>query len=175
MNPDTLAELAVRFGALSLAAIGGVNAIITEIQRVVVEVEGWMSNVEFAQAFAIAQAAPGPNLLIVSLIGWKVQGLAGALVATFAICAPSSALTFAVSHAWDRFREAPLRGAIQQGLAPLTVGLVLASGFILARTVDERLPAMLLTLASVMVVVGTRLHPLWVLAAGAALGALGLV
>ena len=76
-------------------------------------------------------------MLIVSVIGWKVDGFLGALVCTVAICAPSSALTFAIAHVWDRFRDAPLRKAIQHGLAPVTVGLVLASGFILARTVDH--------------------------------------
>jgi chromate transporter len=173
--PPVLAELALQFGILSLLAIGGVNAIIPEIQRRVVEVEGWLTNVDFAQAFAIAQAAPGPNLLIVSLIGWKAAGFAGALVATLAICGPSSALTYGVAAVWDRFREAPLRLAAQQGLAPVTVGLVLASGFILARTVDEGLAAGLVTVATVVVAMTTRLHPLWLLAAGAAAGAVGWV
>jgi chromate transporter len=109
--------------------------------------------------------------LIVSLIGWKVDGFLGALVTTVAICAPSSALTFAVAHVWDRFRDAPLRKAIQYGLAPVTVGLVLASGFILARTVDQSAIAVGLTAATAVLALATRLHPLWLLAAGAAVGA----
>jgi len=135
MISSVLTELAWQFALLSFLAIGGVNTLIPEIHRRVVDVEHWMTDTDFAQAFAIAQAAPGPNLLIVSLIGWKVSGVLGALVATAAICIPSSLLTFAVAHVWDRFREAPLRAAIQHGLAPVTVGLVLATGYILARTV----------------------------------------
>ena len=175
MIPPVLVELAWQFGLLSFLAIGGVNALIPEIHRRVVEMEHWMTNADFAQAFAIAQAAPGPNMLIVSVIGWKVAGVAGALVATLAICAPSSMLTYAVALVWDRFRDAPLRGAIQQGLAPVTVGLVLASGYILARTADQTWAAFAITGVTVALVLVTRVHPLWFLGAGALLGALGVV
>ncbi|MDQ6916731.1 MAG: chromate transporter [Pseudomonadota bacterium] len=175
MITPVLAELAWQFGLLSFLAIGGVNALLPEIHRRVVEMEHWMTDADFAQAFAIAQAAPGPNLLIVSVIGWKVSGVLGALVATGAICVPSSALTFAVAHIWDRFRDAPLRIAIQYGLAPVTVGLVLASGYILARTVDQTWIALVITTATVALMLGTRLHPLVLLAAGAALGIAGVV
>jgi chromate transporter len=175
MITSALAELAWQFSLLSLLAIGGVNALIPEIHRRVVEMEHWMTDADFAQAFAIAQAAPGPNMLIVSVIGWKVSGVLGALVATVAICLPSSALTFAVAHIWDRFREAPLRVAIQNGLAPATVGLVLASGYILARTVDHSWAAFAITGATVAITLTTRLHPLVLLGIGAALGVAGFV
>ena len=170
MNLPLLADLVQQFALLSFLAIGGVNALLPEIHRRVVESAHWLTDADFSQAFAIAQAAPGPNLLIVSLIGWKVQGFLGALVSTVAICAPSSALTFAVAHVWDRFRDAPLRKAIQHGLAPVTVGLVLSSGCILARTVDHSAIAGGLTVATVVLALATRLHPLWMLAGGAALG-----
>ena len=173
--PQVLIELAEQFGALSFLAIGGVNALIPEIHRRVVDVYQWMSNAEFAQAFAISQASPGPNMLIVSVIGWKVYGFLGALVATLAICAPSSVLTFAVAHVWDRFRDAPLRAAIQRGLAPVTVGLVLASGYVLARAADETLAAYSVTFATALLALITRVHPLWFLGVAAALGAVGLV
>jgi chromate transporter len=175
MIPPVLFELARQFALLSFLAIGGVNALIPEIHRRVVEVQHWMTNSDFSQAFAIAQAAPGPNMLIVSVIGWKVAGVAGALVATVAICAPSSVLTYAVALVWDRFRDAPLRVAIQYGLAPLTVGLVLASGYILARTVDQTVAAFAITGMTVALTLATRIHPLWFLGAGALLGALGIV
>lgn len=175
MIPPVLVELAKQFGLLSFLAIGGVNALIPEIHRRVVDVEQWITNADFAQAFAISQAAPGPNLLIVSVIGWKVYGFLGALVATLAICAPSSVLTFGIAHIWDRFRDAPLRAAIQRGLAPVTVGLVLASGYILTRTADATWGAYALTGATAVLALATRLHPLWLLAVAAALGALGVV
>jgi chromate transporter len=104
-----------------------------------------------------------------------VSGVLGALVATIAICLPSSALTFAVAHIWDRFREAPLRAAIQHGLAPVTVGLVLASGYILARTADQTWAAVAITGATLAVTLTTRLHPLVLLGVGAALGVAGFV
>ena len=110
--------------------------LIPEIHRRVVDMEHWLTDAEFAQAFAISQASPGPNMLIVSVIGWKVYGFLGALVATLALCLPSSVLTYGISHVWNRFRDAPLRAAIQRGLAPVTVGLVLASGYVLVRTTD---------------------------------------
>ena len=173
--PQVLIELAEQFGALSFLAIGGVNALIPEIHRRVVDVYQWMSNAEFAQAFAISQASPGPNMLIISVIGWKVYGFLGALVATLAICAPSSVLTFAVAHVWDRFRDAPLRAAIQRGLAPVTVGLVLASGYVLARAADETVAAYSVTLATALLALITRVHPLLFLGVAAALGAVGVV
>jgi chromate transporter len=170
-----LIELARMFALLSFLAIGGVNALIPEIHRRVVDVQHWLTDADFAQAFAIAQAAPGPNMLIISVIGWKVDGFVGALVATLAICAPSSVLTFAVAHIWYRFRDAPLRIAIQHGLAPITVGLVASSGYILAHTVDQSWTALAITVTTVVLVLATRIHPIWLLAAGAAVGALGLV
>ena len=79
---DVLWEIAWRFSSLSLLAIGGINALLPEIHRVVVDVEGWMTSAEFADLFALAQIAPGPNAMVVSLIGWKAAGVLGAFVAT---------------------------------------------------------------------------------------------
>jgi chromate transport protein ChrA len=87
---DLLFEIAWRFASLSLLAIGGINALLPEFHRVVVDVEGWMTSAEFADLFALAQLAPGPNAMVVSLLGWKVAGIPGAFVATIAACGPSS-------------------------------------------------------------------------------------
>jgi chromate transporter len=125
--------------------------------------------------FALSQAAPGPNVLIVSLIGWKVAGVAGGIVSMLAMCGPSFVLTYQIARAWDRFRDAPLRVAIERGLAPVTVGLILASGYVLTRTTDHSWLAYALTAATLVVALATRVHPLWALAVGAALGAAGLV
>lgn len=175
MIPPLLLELALQFLLLSLLSFGGANAIIPEIHLRVVEIEHWLTEADFAQMFALSQAAPGPNVLIVSLVGWKVAGVAGALVAMSAMCVPSSVLTYYVARAWDRFRDAPLRIAIQRALAPVTVGLILASGYVLTRTGGDAWPAYAITGATLVVLLTTRLHPLWLLAAGAALGAFGLV
>jgi len=175
MMPPPLLELALQFAVLSLLSFGGANAVIPEIHLRVVDVMGWMTDGDFSQAFALSQAAPGPNVLIVTLIGWKVAGAAGALVATFAMCGPSSLLTYGVARVWDRFREAPLRIAIEQALAPVTVGLVLASGYVLTRTTADGWPAYALTATAALLAVTTRLHPLWLLAAAAVLGAADVV
>jgi chromate transporter len=173
--PPVLAELGLQFLVLSLLSFGGANAIIPEMHRRAVELEHWMNDADFAQLFALSQAAPGPNVLIVSLIGWKVAGVIGGLVAMGAMCAPSSLLTYYVAHAWERFRDHPLRIAIQRALAPVTVGLVLASGYVLARASDDAWAAYAVTAATFALSLATRVHPLWLLAVAATLGALGFV
>ena len=175
MSESPLFELATQFLGLSLLSIGGANAIIPEIHLRVVETLHWMTDSDFAQLFALSQAAPGPNVLIVSLVGWKVAGVTGAVVAMLAMCGPSSALTYWFTQVWDRFRDAPWRIAIERGLAPVTVGLVLSSGYVLTRTTDHSLPAYAVTGLTLLLVLTTRWHPLWWLAAAAGLGALGVV
>jgi chromate transporter len=168
-----LAELAWRCAALSLVAIGGINAILPEIHRVVVEVEGWMTSAEFAELFALAQLAPGPNAMVVALIGWKVAGIAGAFVATVAICGPSSVVCYVTLHWWERMRESPLRGVVQRALAPVAIGLILASGYTLARGADRTVVAAAITALAAVAIAFTRVNPVWVLAAAALIGAAG--
>ena len=176
MIPPVLAELTAQFLLLSMISIGGANAIIPEIHRRVVDVQHWMTDADFAQLFALSQAAPGPNVLIVSLIGWKVAGVIGGVVAMLAMSGPSSLLTYGVAHAWERFRDAPWRIAIQRGLAPVTVGLILASGYVLTRTADQSSwVAYALTGVTLVVSLTSRLHPLWLLGAAGIVGAMGWV
>ena len=175
MNVGILVEVARQFLELSLLSIGGANAILPEIQRRAVDIEGWMTNADFAQLFALSQAAPGPNVLIVSLVGWKAAGVAGAFVAMLAMCAPSSVLTYQVARAWERFRDARWRIATQAAVAPVTVGLVLASGYVLTRTIDHDWPAYAATATTTLVALRSRLHPLWLLGVAAVLGAAGVI
>ena len=172
MISPVLYELATQFMTLSLLSIGGANAIIPEIHLRAVEIEHWMTDADFAQMFALSQAAPGPNVLIVSLVGWKAAGVAGALVAMLAMCAPSSLLTYHFARVWDRFRAAPLRIAIQTALAPVTVGLIVASGYVLTRTIDHEWRDYAITGTTLLLAMTTRLNPLWMLAGAAAIGAL---
>jgi chromate transporter len=175
MNVTVLGEVARQFLLLSLLSIGGANAIIPEIHLRAVEIKGWMTDQDFSQMFALSQAAPGPNVLIVSLIGWKAAGYVGAIVAMVAMCAPSSVLTYQVANAWERFRDARWRIATQTALAPITVGLILASGYVLTRTIDHEWTAFVLTALTAIVALITRVHPLWFLGVAAVLGALGIV
>ena len=172
---EALAELAIDFSLLSLFAVGGVVTVLPELHRGVVEVHGWMSSAEFAQLFALAQASPGPNILVVSLIGWKVAGLAGAVVATAAVCAPSSILTYCVSRVWQRFRDARWRKTVEDGLVPLTVGLMLAGSYLITLAADQSAMGFIITAVTAAAVLGTRVHPLWLLVAGGLVGLAGWV
>ena len=145
MSTSVIAEIAIRFSALSLVAIGGINAILPEIHRVVVDVEGWMTSAEFAELFALAQLAPGPNAMIVALIGWKVAGVAGAVVATLAVCGPSSVACYVAWQWADRLQQSKLRVVIQRALAPVAIGLIMASGYTIARAADHTPGAVALT------------------------------
>lgn len=173
-SSDTLTVIALQFAGLSLAAFGGANAIIPEIHRQAVDVRHWMTDQDFAALFAIAQASPGPNFLISTLVGWKAAGLAGALVATAGMCAPSCVLTFWVAKAWDRYRETEWRIAIGAGLAPVTVGFVFSSAFVLLRAADTGWRLALVSAASAAAAYFTKLNPLWFLLAAGALGVAGV-
>src|SRR5579875_2240438 len=116
-----IAALIRIFGTLSLLAVGGANAVLPEMQHQVVGVQHWMTAEQFAALYALAQAAPGPNMLVSTLIGWRVAGLPGAMVATLGMCGPSSLLTFFTASLWHRFRNAPWRRIVQAGLTPVTV------------------------------------------------------
>ena len=172
---DTLVALAVQFAILSLLAFGGANAVIPEIHRQSVAVHHWMSDADFAALFALAQAAPGPNFMISTLVGWRAAGLAGALIATAAFAGPSCLLAFFAVKLWDRHRAAPWRAALLAGLAPVTVGLIGASAWLLARAADRDGRLAAVTAATALVALATRLNPLWRLGAAAALRLAGVL
>lgn len=174
-HAGTLGTLAAVFTQLSLLAFGGGTSVLGEMQRQVVDVHAWMSAQDFAALYALAQAAPGPNMLVVTLIGWRVAGLPGALVATGALCAPSSVLTFFSSNLWYRFRDAAWRSTVQAGLMPVTAGLIMAGAGLLARTTSATWDTAALTAVALLCFLFTRLHPLIILTAAATLGALGMV
>jgi len=167
--------LAANFALLSLMAIGGGIAILPEMHRQAVDVYGWMSSERFTDLFAIAQGSPGPNILVVTLIGWHVAGLPGAVVATLAISGPTCVLAYFVARLWDRFREARWRIAIQAGLVPVTIGLVSGSAYVIARQADTSLVAAGVTLVTAVALTFTRVHPILFLAAGGVLGLVGWI
>ena len=175
MNQSPLFALFSLFATLSLLAVGGANAAIPEMHRVAVDVMHWMNDKQFADMFAISQLSPGPNVIIVALIGFHVAGLKGAGVAIAAMCGPTCLLAYGVARTWDRFKEAPWRMAVQRGLVPVSLGLIGASAFVLARAADHNVYAALITAATAGVAFFTRINPLWVFAAGAVIGFAGLV
>lgn len=171
----TLLTLAWTFGLMSLLAIGGANSTIPEMHRVAVEVQHWMSDSQFADMFAISQLSPGPNVLIVTLIGFHVAGVVGALVATFAMCGPSAILAYYVSNLLTRSTHSPWPAILQTALVPLSIGLMCASGFILALTADRSWVAAAITLTAAVLAILTRLNPIWMLAVGGLLGFAGVL
>ena len=174
-DSNPLGALALHFLTLSLLAVGGANAVLPEMHRQVVEVAGWMTDAQFAQSYAIAQAAPGPNMLVVTLIGWNVAGFWGALVSTVAMCGPTCVLAYFVGGIWDKFREAKWRRVIQTGLVPLTIGLIAASGILLAEGAARTWSTAAFTIATAVILMVTRISPIWMLAIGAGLGIAGLI
>jgi chromate transporter len=167
---NVLSQIALTCGTLSIVSIGGANAALPEIHRQAVDLLGWMNDETFAHLFAIAQIAPGPNILLVSLIGWHVAGLAGLLVATIAILAPSSLLAFGVGRAVAHWENAVWVRIAKTALAPIGVGLILASGIVAARAADQALLSYAITAASAAFIVLSGRNPLWALAAGALIG-----
>jgi chromate transporter len=173
MNPD-LSALARIFGTLSMLAFGGGNSVLPEMQRQMVDVHHWMSAQDFSALFALAQAAPGPNMMIVPLLGWHVAGWQGLLVSSIAKFLPSALLTIVVMRLWSRFKEAPWRRAVQAGLAPMTVGLVASSAALMTQASDGTWGLAAITFCSALLTLRFRLHPLWVLAGSGLAGFLGL-
>ena len=178
MNDESVGSLftlAWTFGLMSLFAVGGANAAIPEIHRIAVDVRHWMSDTQFADVYAISQLSPGPNVLIVTLIGYHVAGLIGALVATLAMCGPTAMLAYYVSRFLKRSASSRWPAIIQASLVPLSIGLMGASGLILAQAADRSWAAVVVTAVAAVLGFATRLNPLWLLLAGGVLGFTGIV
>ena len=175
MDAVDLPALALHFALLSLMAIGGIASILPDLQRYVVEVNPWLSATQFADAYALGQAAPGPNMMFVTLLGWQLDGWAGAITASVAIIVPPVLLTLAVTRVNANARTAPLGRAIRGGLGPITIGLTLSSGWILAHSADHDWRGVLLTLLTVVLMLRTRLNPMWLILVGALAGMAGIL
>ena len=169
-----LLALWLHFMLLSLLAVGGAITTLPEMQRYLVKQQAWMSAADFTTSVAIAQAAPGPNILFVALIGWHVAGLTGLLVAMVGIMGPSSILSLWVGR--YRQRRADSRGmrAFTAGLTPLTLGLLLSTGWVLTAPTRDRWEAAALVGVTVIVSATGKLSPMWLIAFGALVGALAL-
>lgn len=187
-------HLFLHFLMLSLLAIGGAVTTVPDMHRFIVTDNGWLSQSEFSAGIALAQAAPGPNVLFVALLGWQIGinsagghsagvsawpvGLLGVLVSLTAMLLPSSTLTYVATQWAQRNREKRVVKAFKQGMAPIVIALLVATGWVLSAAHSD--PAQdwrlwLVTAVSTVVVWRTRLHLLWLLGAGALLGGLGWI
>jgi chromate transporter len=172
---SALITLAANFALLSIFAVGGANAAIPEMHRLAVDVMHWMSDRQFSDAYAMAQLSPGPNVIVVTLIGYHVAGLAGGLVAIAAMTGPTCALAFVVTRLWDRFKGARWRAAVQVGLVPVTLGLMAASAYVVVRAADKSWAAAAITAATALIAYFTRINPLWAFAVAGLIGLAGFV
>ena len=175
LDSGVLLSLFLHFGMLSLLAVGGALTTAPEMQRYVVGERGWLSDAQFTSSVAIAQAAPGPNLLFVAVVGWNIAGLAGALATLAGSLLPSTTLALAASRYGQRHRESRAMRAFAAGMAPLTLGLLLATGWVLSAPVRDSWGALLLLPFTALMLLKTKISPIWLVAVGALVGALGWV
>jgi len=177
--PVDLFSLFLHFLTLSLLSIGGAISTVPEMHRFLVGKTGWLTEAGFTSSIALAQAAPGPNVLFVAVLGFNVAGLSGAAAAMAGIMLPSTVLTLTATRWMRANRGHPALRAFSAGMMPLTLGLIIATGWLLAlpfvRAEDHRWGAVALVGATVALTLKTRLGLVWMVLGGGVLGALGLV
>lgn len=181
MTFDTadLFGLFTHFLVLSLLAVGGAITTVPDMHRYIVAEHHWLTDAQFTASIAIAQAAPGPNVLFVAVLGWNVAGPLGAFATMTGILVPSTVLSLWATRWGARRRETRFVRAFTAGLAPITLGLLLATGWVLAepflRDPAHRWGALALIAVSIGAMLRTRLSPMWLVALGSVVGALGFV
>jgi chromate transporter len=169
MRDDILLKLILIISPLSLAAIGGASSIYAPLQHQVVDVQQWLTAREFLDLFAVARVTPGPGSMLTTLIGWKVAGLPGAIVATLALYIPPCLLCYFVARVWNRYRGTKWQSVLERGLAPVGTGFVFAAVLALLNLGDSGLLAWAVAAAvAAMLTWMPKLHPLLLLAAGGA-------
>ena len=167
--------LFTHFLMLSLLAVGGAITTVPDMQRYLVREQGWLGDAQFSASVALAQAAPGPNVLFVAVLGFNVGGLAGVAATMCGTLLPSTALALAAGRWSARNAKSPGLNAFTTGMAPLSIGLLVASAWVLLEPVGLHVPALLLVAATLLFMLRTKLSPMWPIAAGALAGALGWV
>jgi chromate transporter len=179
----TYLQLAGLFASLSLLSIGGGNAVLPEMHLQAVKGHQWMTDSQFADLFSISQTAPGPSILIVTLVGYgaglTVGGVPGAIVggvvATVAMIVPAASLMYAVTLFWQKAQKSRWRIAVEKGFAPLTVGLIMATSLVMSRAADHDWRAYLLTAVCTAIFIFSKANPLIVVFAAGVLGYFGIV
>ena len=173
-DPSAPVALTGHLALLSSISFGGFPTVLPDVRNFVVATHGWVTDQQFANFFAIAQSIPGPNMiLMMSFVGWQVWGFPGAVASALATCGPPCAMYFGAYRLWDRFRDAPWQAIVRRGLVPVTIGLVIAGGAVMAQAADATWQSALVTAAAAGLMLATRISPLWILLAGAVLGGLG--
>lgn len=172
MTFRTVGQMVVTFFILSLLSFGGTVAVVPEMHRQLVETYHWMDDATFVNLFAIAQVAPGPNAMVISLIGWKIAGLKGLLLATVAYMGPTSVLAVAAIRTVVHYQDRPALKAIKQGLIPVATGLLTAGGIVLCRVAVVDWHGILFSVCGAVFILTTERNPLWLMLGVAAGGIL---
>ncbi len=178
--------LTTHFMGLSLLAVAGAISTAPDMHRYLVDERRWLSDTQFTDSVAIAQVAPGPNVLFIALMGWNVGfnaaswlgGALGLVLAMFGIMAPSSALTYVTARWSQRNHDRREVRAFKQGMTPIVISLMAGTGWVLATAHGyslSQVPLWGLVIVSTLLVWRTQIHLLWLLGAGAVLGALGWI
>ena len=167
---STLAQLAGAFALLSVLAVGGGAAVLPEMKETVVGQHHWLTDTQFVHVYSLGQVAPGPNMLMVQIIGDRVAGTKGALVALVAFFLPASILTFATGKLWDRLGDWPWRESIQRGLAPISIGLMLAGTITIARIAVTDPRTIALAIAVTAILLWRKINPAYLILGSAVLG-----
>ena len=174
-DPTASLVLAAHLALLSSISFGGFPAVLPDVRNLVTA-NGWVTDQEFADFFAISQVVLGPNMiLMMSFVGLKLGGIPGAITSAFATFGPPCLMYYTSYRLWDRFRDRPWQQMVRRGLAPLTIGLVIAGGYVMARAADNNWQIAAVTAAAVALMLATRINPLWILLTGGILGGLDLL
>ena len=170
------------FLSLSLFSLGGGNTLLSEYHYLSVSEYCWLSSNQFADLYALAEAAPGPSSMIVGLLGmgaaWREGpgwALLSAVLAEIAILLPSTLLMVVAALSWNRFQDSPWRIAFERGLGPITLGILFAVGLKILHTSDHGVPAYVVSIVVCGLTLGTRISPLWFMAIAGLLGGFGLI
>lgn len=175
-SPAAPVALTLHLALLSMISFGGFPSVLPDIHNYVVAANGWLTDREFANFFAIAQVLPGPNIiLMMSVIGWRVGGLPTAIATALATFGPPCTMYYLAYRLWDRFRDAPWQRIARRGLVPVTIGMIIGGGTVMARAADTNWQSVIVTMVAAALVVRVRVNPLWVLIAAGAAGGLGLL
>ena len=159
--------LAWKLVKLSLVAVGGAHTVMPDIYRFIVEENAWLQPQEFASLFALGQAAPGPNVLVLAMFGYRISGFLGAVVAPIAFCLPSVVLCYFIARADLRGGDTRWKRTVKNGLVPLTVGVIIAAAGILLKTTGGAWGAVAIAVVTAVLAYRTKLNPLWFIGVGA--------
>lgn len=163
-------ELISVFALLSLLSVGGGLAVLPEMKEATVHQHQWISSDQFVDLYSLGQMAPGPNMMMVTVIGYRVAGFPGAAAVTLAFFLPASILTFFVSRIWNHFADSPWRESVQRGLAPVAIGLMASGVVSIAKVATRTPPTIAIALVVVAILLRFKINPAWLILACGVIG-----